>query len=75
MIDTYESRLQKEIEVLQPPDRKDQPPPSHPNPAKEKAIRGRGEKEARQTLWRFSGVDLTRIDRTFFLKLGYALVL
>jgi transposase len=62
MIDTYEARLYKEIEVLQPPDRKDQPPPSHPNPAKEKAIRGRGEQKARKTLWRFSGVDLTRID-------------
>ena len=62
MIATYEARLQREIEALQPPERKDQPPPSHPNPTKEKAIRGRGEQEARQTLWRFAGVDLTCID-------------
>lgn len=62
MIATYEARLQKQVEALQPPERKDQPPPSHPNPVKEKAIRGRGEQEGRQTLWRFAGVDLTRID-------------
>lgn len=62
MIATYEARLQREIEALQPPERKDQPPPSHPNPTKAKAIRGRGDQEGRQTLWRFAGVDLTCID-------------
>ena len=34
----------------------------HPNPAKEKAIKARGEQPTRTTLWRFCGVDLTRID-------------
>lgn len=62
MIATYEARLQSEIEALEPPERKDQPPPSHPNPAKARAIRRNGEQEAWQTLWRFAGVDLTRID-------------
>ena len=36
--------------------------PPHPNPAKEKAIKARGEQSARTTLWRFAGVDLTRVD-------------
>lgn len=58
----YEARLLNELEALQPPERRDQSVPSHPNPAKEKAIRGRGEQPLRTTLWRFAGVDLTRID-------------
>jgi len=58
----YEARLVKELEALQPPERGDEPVPPHPNPAKEKAIRGRGEQPVRATLWRFAGVDLTRID-------------
>lgn len=59
---SYEARLLKELEALQPPERQEQPVPSHPNPAKEKAINGRGQRQARTTLWRFAGVDLTRID-------------
>lgn len=59
---SYEARLLKELEALQPPERHEQQVPRHPNPAKEKAIRGRGEQELRTTLWRFAGVDLTRID-------------
>jgi transposase len=58
----YQARLLKEVEALQPPERQDQPVPPHPNPAKEKAIRGRREQPLRTTLWRFAGVDLTRID-------------
>jgi transposase len=38
------------------------PFPPHPNPVKERAIKARGKQEARTDLWRFSGVDLTRID-------------
>jgi hypothetical protein len=59
---SYDQRLLQEIEALQPPERQDQPVPSHPNPAKEKAIRNRGEQPLRATLWRFSGADLCRID-------------
>lgn len=61
-IASYESRLLQEIEALQPTERKDQPIPKHPNPAKEKALRTRGEQEQRTQLWRFAGVDLTRVD-------------
>jgi hypothetical protein len=61
-IASYEVRLLQEVAVLQPPERRDLPVPSHPNVAKEKAIRSRGEQSARTTLWRFAGADLTRID-------------
>ena len=36
--------------------------PTHPNAIKEKAIRRRGGHKLRTELWRFAGVDLTRID-------------
>ena len=58
----YEGRLLTELAALQPPDRRAEPVPPHPNPAKEKALRGRGEQPLRTNLWRFAGVDLTRID-------------
>ena len=61
-IAAYEARLLDETKALQPPERRDQPVPSHPNPAKERAIQRRHEGELRQHLWRFAGVDLTRID-------------
>lgn len=61
-IAAYEGRLLTEIEALQPPARQAEPVPPHPNPAKEKALKARGEQQARATLWRFAGVDLTRID-------------
>lgn len=59
---SYEARLTEQLEALQPPERRDQPVPKHPNPAKEKAIRGRGDQPLRATLFRFAGVDLTRLD-------------
>lgn len=59
---SYAERLAKEIAALQPPERRDAPVPPHPNSAKEKAIRGRGEQPLRTTMFRFAGVDLTRID-------------
>lgn len=61
-IASYESRLLQEIEALQADERKDQPVPTHPNPAKEKALVTRGDQEQRTVLWRFAGADLTRID-------------
>jgi transposase len=61
-IAAYDAQLLKELEALQPPERQQQPAPPHPNPAKEKAIKARGEQQARATLWRFAGVDLTRLD-------------
>jgi len=62
MIASYEARLLQELVALQPPGRRDAPLPAHPNPAKEKALKARGEQPMRTILWRFSGVDLTRID-------------
>jgi transposase len=62
MIEQYEAELAGRMEALQPPDRRDQSPPAHPNPRKEKVIRSRGEQPQRTNLWRFAGVDLTRID-------------
>lgn len=61
-IASYEAHLLEEVETLQPPERREEPVPLHPNPVKEKAIKARGEQQARTTLWRFAGVDLTRID-------------
>jgi transposase len=61
-IAVYDAQLLKAIEALQPPERQADPAPPHPNPAKEKAITARGEQPARTTLWRFAGVDLTRVD-------------
>ena len=60
-IASYEARLLEELTNLQPPERKNESPSPHPNPTKEKTIRLRGG-ETRTTLWRFAGVDLTRID-------------
>jgi len=62
MIAAYDARLLQEIEALQPPERQNVPVPSHPNPAKESAIKSRREQQARNTLWRFANIDLTRID-------------
>lgn len=61
-IAAYDARLLSEIEALQSPERQAASVPPHPNPAKEKAIKARGEQPARTTLWRFAGIDLTRID-------------
>ncbi len=62
LIASYDQRLLAELESLQPPERREQPAPAHPNPGKERSIRSRGHQQLRTTLWRFAGVDLTRID-------------
>jgi transposase len=61
-IASYEARLLEELTALQPAERKQEPVPRHPNRTKERSIRNKGNQEARTTLWRFAGVDLTRID-------------
>jgi len=61
-IASYEAQLLAQLEALQPPERQQQDVPRHPNPTKEKTIRQRGEQPLRASLWRFAGVDLTRID-------------
>lgn len=62
LTETYQARLLKAMEALHPPDRRDEPVPTHPSPRKEKDFRTHGEQPIRTTLWRFAGVDLTRID-------------
>jgi transposase len=61
-IASYDARLKKELQALQPPGRAEQPVPPHPKPGKERAMKSRGQQEARTVLYRFAGVDLTRID-------------
>ena len=61
-IAVYEARILEEIRALQPVERRDEPVPTHPNAVKQKAIGRRGEQPVRTELWRFTGVDLTRID-------------
>jgi len=58
----YDERLLREVEALQPEDRRHEVVPTHPSPSKEKVIRKRGEQGLREALWRFSGADLTTID-------------
>jgi len=58
----YDRRLLREVEALQPEDRRHQAVPAHPNPGKERLIQKRGDQALREALWRFSGVDLTTID-------------
>jgi transposase len=62
MIETYQRKIAELMQRCEPEDRRNQQPPEHPNRKKAKAIVKRGEEETRQNLWRFSGVDLTRID-------------
>lgn len=62
LITCYEKQLSKEMVALEPPDRKNQTVPKNPNANKEKTIKKRGEQEVRTSLWRLTGVDLTRID-------------
>ena len=61
-IASYDQQLLEQLESLQPPDSQGLAVPPHPSRAKEKTIRNRGEQPMRTTLWRFSGVDLSRID-------------
>lgn len=62
LLASYQARLLKAMEALQPPDRQDEPVPLHPNPRKEKDFKSHGEQHVRTTFWRYAGVDLTRID-------------
>lgn len=72
LVASHEARLFEAIQALEPPERKAAQVPPHPNPTKEKAIKNLGDQLARTTLWRFSGVDLTRIDG---IRIGAAKIL
>jgi transposase len=58
----YDREIMHRLQQLQAPERARLELAPHPNPAKEKAIKRRGEQSLRTARWRFAGVDLTRID-------------
>jgi hypothetical protein len=58
----HETHLLEAMQALQPPERQDEPVPPHPSPRKERDLRTHGHQHVRTMLWRFAGVDLTRID-------------
>lgn len=58
----YDEEIMGCLVELQPPERVQMHPGPHPSPAKEKALKSRGEQPLRTALWRVTGVDLTRID-------------
>ena len=62
MLEKYEQQIILRLQQLSPPERQDRPVPTHPNARKDKDMRRRGEAPLRTALWRFSGIDLTRID-------------
>jgi transposase len=62
MIESYQQKIAELMHRLQPEDRRVATPPEHPCKKKAQNLRTRGQEETRQALWRFSGVDLTRID-------------
>jgi transposase len=62
LIASYETRLLEAIKAMQPEERREAPVPVHPNSTKEKEIKSHGDQPVRTALWRFAGMDLTRID-------------
>lgn len=62
LLQRYEQQIILRLQQLSPPERQDRPVPVHPNARKEKDMRRRGEEPLRTALWRFSGIDLSRID-------------
>lgn len=62
VIAEYDVQLHRWIAETTPAERCEQSVPPHPNEAKEKALCRRGEQATREALWRWAGVDLTRID-------------
>ena len=62
MLKQYVEGSKRTIKEQSWPERQDEDCPRQRNPAKEKAIRARGEQPVRTTLFRYAGADLTRID-------------
>lgn len=62
ILTAYDQEIMRLLLELQPPERAQLELAPHPNPAKEKAMKRRGEQSLRTALWRFAAVDLTRID-------------
>lgn len=62
IIAQYDAQLCRWVAEMAPPDRREPRVPAHPNRGKGAAMRRRGDDATRQVLWRWVGVDLTRID-------------
>lgn len=58
----YDDEIHRLLDALTPEDRKSEKVPAHPSRAKAKAMRTRGEEPLREAMYRFAGVDLTKID-------------
>lgn len=58
----YDEEIGRVLSRLEAGQRAEQEPGPHPHPTKQRALNKRGEQQRRTTLWRVSGVDLTRID-------------
>jgi len=61
-ITAYEEEILRLMAGMERQECRDQQAPKNKNPQKAKAIRQRGGEQARQALYRMSGVDLTEID-------------
>jgi len=61
-ITAYEEEILRLMAGMERQECRDQQAPKNKNPQKAKAIRTRGQEQARQALYRMSGVDLTEID-------------
>jgi hypothetical protein len=61
-IQRFDQRIFEVLIELQPPHRKHENVPAHPNPQKRYDMKHRGEQGLRNELWRFAGCDLTQID-------------
>jgi hypothetical protein len=58
----YDEEIGRVLSRLEAHERADQEPGPHPQPTKQRALNKRGEQQRRTSLWRMTGVDLTRID-------------
>jgi transposase len=61
-IERFDQRILEILIELQPPERRHDNVPPHPNPQKRYDMKHRGEDAQRNGLWRFAGSDLTQID-------------
>ena len=62
MIEVYHRKIRDLMQKLTPEDRRHTPVPEHPCKTKARSQRKTGQDQTRESLWRFSGVDLTLID-------------
>ena len=61
-LELFDKRILEVFIELQPPERRHDNVPAHPNPQKRYDMQHRGDQALRNELWRFAGCDLTHID-------------